>query len=183
MAGQANYVYHAHMTSVIRHLHESLFDLVGLLNRVQPDETLLSAAGVSLDRALFPLLVRIDRAGAIGVGDLADLAGRDYSTVSRQVAKLESLGLVRRQPSAKDRRINEATVTPAGRRITDALDSARESLAGALLAHWSKQDLDDLARLLRRLADDAMAAQGGANSLDTDDNLSPPDKNAPGRTR
>ena len=46
----------------------------------------------ALDRALFPLLVGIERRGPIGVGDLADLAGRDYSTVSRQVAKLESLG-------------------------------------------------------------------------------------------
>jgi DNA-binding MarR family transcriptional regulator len=171
------------MTAVIRQLHEALFDLVGLLNRAQPDENLLSTAGVSLDRALFPLLVRIDRQGPIGVGDLADLAGRDYSTVSRQVAKLESLGLVSRRASAADRRVNEAAVTPSGKAIADALDTARETLAGALLAHWSEQDLNDLARLLRRLADDALAGAGGANSLDTDGNLGPPGANTAGRTR
>jgi DNA-binding MarR family transcriptional regulator len=183
VTGQANYVHNARMVTVIRQLHDSLFDLVGLLNRAQPDETLLSTAGISLDRALFPLLVRIERAGRIGVGDLADLVGRDYTTVSRQVAKLESLGLVRRRPSDADRRVNEASVTPAGRRITEALDQARESLAGALLAHWSEQDLNDLARLLRRLADDALAGAGGANSLDTDGNLGPPVENGVGRTR
>jgi DNA-binding MarR family transcriptional regulator len=176
------------MTSIVRQLHDALFDLVGLLNRAQPDENLLSAAGVSLDRALFPLLVRIERAGRIGVGDLADLAGRDYTTVSRQVAKLEGLGLVSRRPGAADRRVNEAAVTPAGKAITDALDTARETLAGGILAHWSQQDLNDLARLLRRLADDALAGQAHANGLDTEGDLGPPgekgpDNNGLGRTR
>jgi DNA-binding MarR family transcriptional regulator len=162
------------MTSIVRDLHGALLDLVGLLNRAQPDETLLSTAGVSLDRALFPLLVRIERRGPIGVGDLADLAGRDYSTVSRQVAKLESLGLVTRRPSAADRRVNEAAVTPAGQAITDALDEARETLAGGLLARWSEQDQRDLARLLRRFADDALAGQSSVNGLDSGGDLGPP---------
>jgi DNA-binding MarR family transcriptional regulator len=183
MTRQANYVYHAHMASVVRELHGALLDLVGLLNRAQPDEALMGAAGISLDRALFPLLVRIERRGPIGVGDLADLAGRDYSTVSRQVAKLEALGLVTRHPGATDRRVNEAAVTPAGKAMTDALDEARETLASGLLATWSDKDQRDLARLLRRFADDALAAQGAANSLDTDGNLGPPSENAPGRTR
>jgi DNA-binding MarR family transcriptional regulator len=171
------------MTSVARDLHGALLDLVGLLNRAQPDETLMSTAGISLDRALFPLLVRIERRGPIGVGDLADLAGRDYSTVSRQVAKLESLGLVTRRAGATDRRVNEAAVTSAGKAMTDALDEARETLAGGLLATWSEQDQCDLARLLRRFADDALAAQTVGNRLDSGGNLGPPVENAPGRTR
>ncbi|WP_372784874.1 MarR family winged helix-turn-helix transcriptional regulator [Phenylobacterium sp.] len=162
------------MTSIVRQLHDALLDLVGLLNRAQPDETMLKTAGVSLDRALFPLLVRIERRGPIGVGDLADLAGRDYSTVSRQVAKLEGLGLVTRGPSAADRRVNEAAVTPRGRAMIRDIDAARETLAGRLLASWSEQDQHDLARLLRRLADDALAAQSVGNRLDSDGNLGPP---------
>jgi hypothetical protein len=38
-------------------LHEALLDLVGFINRPQNDAILLRDAGVSLDRALFPLLV------------------------------------------------------------------------------------------------------------------------------
>ena len=40
--------------------------------------------------------------------ELADRAGRDYTTISRQVAKLAELGLVDRRPSRADRRVKEA---------------------------------------------------------------------------
>jgi len=59
----------------------------------QNDEALVRDAAIPLDRALFPLLVAVERFGPIGVVDLADRVGRDYTTVSRQVARLESLGL------------------------------------------------------------------------------------------
>ena len=75
----------------------ALIDVVGFFNRPQNDAILLREAGVSLDRALFPLLVLIQRRGPLGVGELADRVGRDYTTVSRQVAKLENLGLVARR--------------------------------------------------------------------------------------
>ena len=158
------------MTTPTRQLHDALFDLIGLLNRAGPDETLMRAAGISLDQALFPLLVRIERRGPIGVGDLADLAGRDYSTVSRQVAKLETLGLVERRPGRTDRRVNEAMVSPRGKAMTDALDDARERALRALFTTWSEQDQLDLVRLLRRFADEVIAANA-ANNLDRDGNL------------
>jgi DNA-binding MarR family transcriptional regulator len=134
-------------------LHEVLIDLAGLINRPQNDMTLLRAAGVSLDRALFPLLVLIQRRGPLGVGDLADRVGRDYTTVSRQVAKLESLGLIQRRPGKADRRVTEAIVTERGQAVSDLLDAARERLAEQALATWSEQDLTDLTRLLRRFVD------------------------------
>ncbi len=141
----------------IRHLHHALIDLLGMLNRPQRDTALIREAGISLDRALFPLLVGIERKGPIGVGKLADLVGRDYTTVSRQVAKLESLRLVGRRPSKGDQRVREAAITAKGRAMTDALDAARERVASILLANWSKKDLQDLARLMRRFADDLLA--------------------------
>ena len=137
-------------------LREALLDLTGLLNRPQQDDALLRAAGVELDRALFPLLVRIERRGPLGVGELADLAGRDYTTVSRQVAKLEELGLIERR-AGSDKRVREAVVTARGREITEALDRTRERMLTLLFAEWDKDDIATLARLLRRLADDAMA--------------------------
>ena len=147
-------VQNARMDSDLRDIHLAMMDLVGFLNRPQADDVLLREAGVSLDRALFPLLVRIERKGPVGVVELADLAGRDHSVVSRQVAKLESLGLVERRPGA-DKRVREAVVTDKGRALTDALDAARQRLAGPMLERWSAQDRKDLARLLRRFVDDA----------------------------
>lgn len=146
------------MDEDLRDLHLAMMDLMGLANRPQPDAVLLREAGISLDRALFPLLTRIERKGPIGVVELADLAGRDHSVVSRQVAKLESLGLVERRPGATDRRVREAVVTDKGRAMTEALDAARQRLAGPMLARWSPQDRKDLTRLLRRFVDEATAS-------------------------
>ena len=102
------------------------------------------------------LLVLTQRRGPLGVGELADWVGRDYTTVSRQVAKLESLGLIARRAGRTDRRVTEAVVTDKGWAMSEMLDAARERLAGNALAGWSEYDLEDLARLMRRFADNLM---------------------------
>jgi DNA-binding MarR family transcriptional regulator len=140
----------------LRDLHAALFDLVGMLNRPQPDLALLGAAGVSLERALFPLLVRIGREGPIGVVELSELVGRDHSTVSRQVARLEALGLVERRPGAQDRRVREAVPSEEGRFLLARIDMARGALFTEAFKTWSDEDLETLSRLLRRFADQAL---------------------------
>jgi DNA-binding MarR family transcriptional regulator len=115
-------------------------------------------AGLSLERALFPLLVLVERLGPIGVVDLAGRVGRDHTTVSRQVARLEALGLVARHAGQADRRVREAVITPQGKAATDAVDAARAGMALKLFEAWSPEDLDDLVRLMRRFADGVNAA-------------------------
>lgn len=143
-----------HISDQIRALHGSLIEIVGVMNRPQRDERMVREAGISLDRALFPLLMGIERHGPIGVVDLADGVGRDYTTVSRQVAKLESLGLVERRAGAADRRVREATVTPKGKAMTDAVDAARERMGRAIFAAWDEHDVEELVRLVGKFAAD-----------------------------
>lgn len=135
-------------------------DLVGFLNSPRQDDVLLQAAGVSLDRALFPLLVRIGMAGSIGVVELAERVGRDHSTISRQVAKLETLKLVLRRPSVKDQRVRQAYITEKGSAMVHTITKARQSLLGELLKDWSTQEMREIARLNQKLADTLKAAQG-----------------------
>jgi DNA-binding MarR family transcriptional regulator len=146
-------VQNTHNSPQIRALHGALLDIVSAMNRPQNDERMVREAGIPLDRALFPLLVGIERFGPIGVVDMADRVGRDYTTVSRQVAKLESLGLVERQAGTIDRRVREAIVTPKGKTMTDAVDAARERLAGAIFSTWDEHDVTELIRLMRKFAD------------------------------
>jgi len=148
-------VYNAYMDENIFQIYEAVLDIVGLLNQPQRDTALIREAGVSIDRALFPLLVVIERRGPIKVVDLAGLVGRDYTTVSRQTAKLESLELITRRTNPKDRRVSEMAVTPKGKEITGALDRARERLLGLILEGWSEDDRKTFAVLLRRFADNA----------------------------
>jgi DNA-binding MarR family transcriptional regulator len=130
-----------------------VLDIVGVMNRPQRDEVLIEAAGIPLDRALFPLLVGVERFGPIGVVELADRVGRDYTTVSRQIAKLESLGLVERQGSAADRRVREAVISPKGKAMTDLVDAARDRIGRAIFEKWDAREIDELVRLMRKFAD------------------------------
>ncbi|WP_284423649.1 MULTISPECIES: MarR family winged helix-turn-helix transcriptional regulator [unclassified Bradyrhizobium] len=148
-----NNVQNTHISEQLRVLHGALLDIVAVMNRPQRDEVLIREAGIALDRALFPLLVGIERFGPIGVVEMADRVGRDYTTVSRQVAKLESLGLVARQAGAADRRVREAVITPKGKAMTDLVDAARERIGRAIFESWEIRDVDELVRLMRKFAD------------------------------
>ena len=148
-----NNVHNTHIESrLIRDLHEAMIDIVTLMNRPQRDEQMVREAGIALDRALFPLLVGIGRRGPIGIVELAEGTGRDYSTVSRQVTKLEGLDLVERRQSATDKRVNEAVVTIKGKVMIDKIDAAREKLARSIFKTWDQHDVNELVRLMRRFA-------------------------------
>ena len=150
-------VQNAHISAQLRDLHGSLVEIVGVMNRPQRDEAMVREAGISLDRALFPLLVLVERLGPIGVVELADRVGRDYTTVSRQVTKLESLGLVLRQASAIDRRVRESVITDKGKAMTDRVDDARKRIGVSIFSTWEEGDFDNLVRLMRKFAEDIKA--------------------------
>ncbi|AGS21829.1 MarR family winged helix-turn-helix transcriptional regulator [Rhizobium etli] len=147
-------VQNTHMSEKLRELHGSLIEIVSVMNRPQRDEQMVREAGISLDRALFPLLVTVERLGPIGVVELADRAGRDYTTVSRQVAKLESLDLIERRGSAADRRVREAVISAKGKAMTDRIDAAREKIGRAIFESWDEHDFNELVRLMRKFAQD-----------------------------
>jgi DNA-binding MarR family transcriptional regulator len=146
-------VQNTHISCQLRVLHGALIDIAAVMNRPQRDEAMIKEAGIKLDRALFPLLVLIERLGPIGVVELADRVGRDYTTVSRQVAKLDELGLIDRRASMADKRVREAIVTSKGKTMTDQIDAARERIVRSIFGLWDQQDIDALVRLMRKFAD------------------------------
>lgn len=146
-------VHNTHISSQLRILHGALIDIAAVMNRPQRDEAMIREAGIKLDRALFPLLVLIERLGPIGVVELADRVGRDYTTVSRQVAKLDELGLIDRRENPSDKRVREAVATVTGKAMTDRIDTARERIARSVFGSWEERDIDDLVRLMRKFAD------------------------------
>lgn len=151
-----------HISAKLKSLHLSMVSLVSVMNRPRNDERLLQEAGVKLDQALFRLLVVIERVGPIGVVELADRLGRDYTTISRQVAKLATMELITRQGNLQDRRIREATIAPKGKEITDRLDAARERMGRVIFDSWEPQEVSDLVRLMAKFADAMEAVERGA---------------------
>lgn len=144
----------AHISpSQFKDLHRCLLDIMGVMNRPERDAYMVRAAGISLDRTLFPLLVSVERLGPIGLVELAQRAGRDYTTVSRQVAKLEAQGLVKREENTVDRRVRKVAITPQGKAMTNRVDAARERMGRAIFHTWEPQEVEDLIRLMRKFAD------------------------------
>lgn len=144
---------YAHNNYDIAEFHGALLDIIGVMNQPARDEQLLQAAGVQLEQLLFPLLVAIGRRGPIGVVELADNLGRDYTTVSRQVKKLEAQGLAHKQPNAHDRRISEVTLSEQGQAIFAQIARARQKLMNQVLANWSPEEVQALFTLTRKYAD------------------------------
>jgi DNA-binding MarR family transcriptional regulator len=112
---------------------------------------------VGLTPALFGLLNVIGaREGAIQQ-ELGAVMGIDRTTMVALIDQLESAGLAKRRPSAKDRRAREIEITPKGRRL---LERARGLLSQAeddVLAGLTAADRRDLLTLLRRALESAPA--------------------------
>uniref|UniRef100_UPI0030D8DAB8 MarR family transcriptional regulator n=1 Tax=Pseudomonas sp. EA_65y_Pfl1_P113 TaxID=3088692 RepID=UPI0030D8DAB8 len=128
-------------TASIDTVARALVDLLGFFSSPQRVDLLLKEAGVVLDRALVPLLVGIATRGTLSVAALADQVGRDSTTVSRQIAKLEQLGLIAKIPGETDRRIRMVTLAPAGEALARSVAAARQRFLARALAAWSEDDL------------------------------------------
>src|SRR5712692_4220323 len=84
---------------------------------------------------------------------LADTLSCDASNVTGLVDRLESRGLVRRQPSPQDRRVKVLQLTPTGARLRTHL--LRQMTGGSLpLSRLSLDQQRTLVEILETLVDD-----------------------------
>ncbi|WP_225101059.1 MarR family winged helix-turn-helix transcriptional regulator [Streptomyces sp. CoH27] len=117
------------------------------------DTRLSGLHGVSL--ADFTLLLRLGQApgGRMRRVDLAEALGLTASGVTRGLAPLERIGLVTREPDARDARVAYASLTTTGRqRLTEMCATAEETAAEVFAAPaWSAEDVAQLSHLLTRL--------------------------------
>src|SRR5438552_17081351 len=86
----------------------------------------------------------------IPMGRLAETLACDASNVTGLVDRLESRGLVRRRPSAEDRRVKVLDLTPAGSRLRTLLLD-RMTTPPATLKRLSAGEQRALVRILTRL--------------------------------
>ncbi|MEU2357124.1 MarR family transcriptional regulator [Streptomyces misionensis] len=109
--------------------------------------------GVSL--ADFTLLLRLSQApgGRMRRVDLAEALGLTASGVTRALAPLERIGLVTREPDARDARVAYASLTGTGREQLSRMRATAEETADELFAApaWDERDVPLLAGLLSRL--------------------------------
>lgn len=112
----------------------------------------LLAAKLQLSPAQCHVLHLIEPGRPIAMGQLAETLACDASNVTGLVDRLESRGLVRRRPSAEDRRVKVLDLTPTGSRLRTLLLD-RIATPPATLGRLSIREQRALVRILTRLLD------------------------------
>ncbi|OMF18877.1 MarR family transcriptional regulator [Paenibacillus sp. FSL H8-0548] len=134
-----------------KEIFKALIELVSIMNRPDRDKKMITNAGVNLEAATFRVLVGIAHLQSTSVGDLAAMMGKNYSSVSRQIDKLEIAGLVNTYPSSSDSRIRVSELTKYGEEINAMISLARERVMREALADWTLEEKNGLLNNLRRL--------------------------------
>ena len=107
-----------------------------------------------LEASAYPLLAHILANPGTRGSDLAAHFGVGRATISRQLARLEQLGLISRAPDPDDSRGQILTLTAAGEAGFTAARQGRVGHLNEALAGWKPDDVAQLARLLHRYSAD-----------------------------
>lgn len=113
--------------------------------------SLASQVHPGLDAASYALLLRCAADCPARAADIAERSGLDKSTVSRQLARLEELGLVERVVDPSDGRARLVQLTDAGTERLHAVREQRRQELRERFTTWSTADLREFGRLLAQL--------------------------------
>jgi MarR family transcriptional regulator, organic hydroperoxide resistance regulator len=117
----------------------------------------LAAKGVRF--SVWRLLVSLVGTNGLTIGELADELLLQQPTVTKIVDRLVTDGLVARRSSPGDRRRVIVDLTPRGSALVRVLRKEAEQHQNAVLAAYSKSEVETLFRVLR-----TVLARKGANS-------------------
>jgi MarR family transcriptional regulator, organic hydroperoxide resistance regulator len=110
------------------------------------------ASEFELSPAQCHVLHLIEPGQPIPMGRLAEALACDASNVTGLVDRLESRGLVRRHPSAEDRRVKVLELTPSGVRLRSTVFERMTQPPGSL-ERLSADEVRALVKILKRLLD------------------------------
>jgi DNA-binding MarR family transcriptional regulator len=89
--------------------------------------------------------------------------------ITRLLARLEALKLIRRHRDIEDRRVVWTHITEAGLELLEAMDPVTDRVPRQLLGHMNEADLSELIRLLelaRKSCEDLPAPECAENQLE-----------------
>ena len=133
---------------------------LGLLMRRSQAAAVVLALAVhpDLDAGAYPLLARISRQPGVRASELARYVGVSKGTMSRQLRRMEELGLLSRRPDPQDSRGQLLTPTPEGARRVAVAQEARRRWMRDALSEWTGPEVASLADQLHRLNTDIESA-------------------------
>jgi MarR family transcriptional regulator for hemolysin len=129
--------------------------LVSSTAKVLSREFDAALASVGGSRPTWLVLLSLKTAGHRTQGELAEAVGIRQPTVSHHLDGMEREGLVRRERTADNRRVQTVTVTEAGEALFLRLRRAAGAFDGRLRAGLDDVEVAELRRLLAQLAENA----------------------------
>ncbi len=133
--------------SVVREILE-----IKLLNEVTSEPLTLSQ---------LHLLKLISLNGKHQVGEVADFLGVSPPAATKNIDKLERLGLVARTPSKGDRRATLLESSRKGRELVQHYEELKEERLAPVLEAFTSEELSQLAYLLEKFSVNLIGAQDG----------------------
>jgi DNA-binding MarR family transcriptional regulator len=143
-------------------VHRALADLHRLTSSRRSFSRLMAAAGVELTRTAAEVLAQACRSGPVPMGALATALHLDPGATARIVAGLEDAGLVQRQRSEHDARVNVVWVTPAGSAVNARVQQVESEHLDHALTALSDEELATCATTLVQLVAYLHELEGGA---------------------
>ncbi|MEM9430298.1 MAG: MarR family transcriptional regulator [Pseudomonadota bacterium] len=117
------------------------------MNRIMPA---LDSAGIGSLGTI--TLHRLHRLAPAPIYALVEAMGRDPSQVSRVIRRLEGRGLVSKMPLTEDKRVNVLSLTPAGKKHVEVVETALRGVIGEVFAPLVEAERTELLSLLKKLS-------------------------------
>jgi len=127
----------------INRLRQAMSRLARELNKTASDEQ-LSPSQASV-------LALISGRGPISLSELARVEAINPTMLSRLISRLEGSGLISRRPDPNDLRSAVVTITPAGKRVQNAIRSNRAKVVGRAAEGLSADEQSSLVAALPAL--------------------------------
>lgn len=142
--------------------------LVRLLTATRPKDPRVAA----LERSAYLILHEVlSHPDPLSVQHLATILKVDLSTMSRQIAAMESKGLLQRVLGSEDSRTHQVKATVDGQRRFESMREARRVVYQQILQDWSPEETQELALALERLNESVRKYQ-----IQGSKNENPPDR-------
>ncbi|MXP63234.1 MarR family transcriptional regulator [Roseomonas sp. M0104] len=110
-----------------------------------------ATSGRGVTASEFALLCLVEANPGITLGQLAQAAALDKSTLSPAMQRLTERQLVERQPVSGDRRTQALRLSPEGTALLPSLKASVDDYEGRMVSPLSEQERTTLLSLLRKL--------------------------------
>jgi len=119
------------------------------------------------------LLFLLGQSGPVSIGQLADMLGVTDATASEFVDRVERRGLAIRSHRADDRRVVDCKLSDDGARLLAEIAGARQAAMRKVLAILTPEELADVDRLLRIVAERLASATPSSVSTEGGTHVNP----------